>query len=183
MFKYRRSLLQLVWHEAKQPWKMAEIGVYRSDLLMSMMRSYSERILEYWAVDPWLLSGDPKGLYVPDAVTTQEDWDNLHLDACEWMLQYVSAVRIVRAASVDAAKLFSRGYFDFVFLDGNHTFEAVDADIKAWLPLVKPGGILAGHDYNKRHWGLKKAVCQNFGVDGFETLRGSIWLVRVPDGK
>jgi predicted O-methyltransferase YrrM len=35
---------------------------------------------------------------------------------------------------------------DFLFIDGDHDEEAVEADLSAWLPKVKPGGILAMHD-------------------------------------
>jgi len=178
VYKYRRSLINLLRDEAKRPWKVAEIGVYRSDLLRTLMVRQAKNIMEYWAVDPWMVNGDPKRIYVEDGVITQGDWDKLHVEACVIMAQYASVVRIIRAPSVSAAGLFPEGYFDFVFIDADHAYASVDADIRAWLPLVKSGGILSGHDYNKRHWGLKKAVCQHFGVDGFETLRGSIWLVR-----
>lgn len=38
---------------------------------------------------------------------------------------------------------------DLVFIDGNHTYEGCKADILGWLPILKKGGILAIHDYNK----------------------------------
>ena len=37
---------------------------------------------------------------------------------------------------------------DFVFIDGNHEYDFVFSDIKNWLPTVKCGGVLAGHDYH-----------------------------------
>lgn len=52
---------------------------------------------------------------------------------------------------------------DFVFIDGDHTYEGVKADIAAWWPLVNSGGLLAGHDIDhprdKRGiWGVRRAV-------------------------
>lgn len=38
---------------------------------------------------------------------------------------------------------------DMVFVDGEHSYEGCKADIEAWLPLIKPGGIIAVHDYGK----------------------------------
>jgi hypothetical protein len=43
----------------------------------------------------------------------------------------------------------TNGSLDFVYIDGNHRFEQVVADLAAWAPKVRPGGIVAGHDYLK----------------------------------
>ena len=45
-----------------------------------------------------------------------------------------------------AAKMHEPDSLDFVFIDGDHSTEAVTADIEAWLPKLKPDGVLAGHD-------------------------------------
>ena len=54
---------------------------------------------------------------------------------------------MIRELSVDTAKLFEDGFFDFVFIDADHKYESVKADLAAWYPKVKKGGILCGHDY------------------------------------
>jgi hypothetical protein len=56
-------------------------------------------------------------------------------------------VRLVRAFSQDAARTFHDGSLDFVYIDANHALEFVVADLAAWSPKVRPGGIIAGHDY------------------------------------
>lgn len=48
--------------------------------------------------------------------------------------------------SEDAASIFKDQSCDFVFIDGDHSFEATMRDIEMWMPKVKPGGILCGHD-------------------------------------
>lgn len=40
-------------------------------------------------------------------------------------------------------------YVDIVFIDGDHSYEGCKGDIEAWLPNLKPGGLLLIHDYNK----------------------------------
>lgn len=49
--------------------------------------------------------------------------------------------------SVEAAKTFNDDSIDFVYIDGDHCFDAVVADLSAWVPKVKRGGIISGDDY------------------------------------
>jgi SAM-dependent methyltransferase len=58
-------------------------------------------------------------------------------------------VEIIRAESVIGASLFADASIDYVFIDASHDGESVRQDLAAWLPKVKPGGIMAGHDYNQ----------------------------------
>lgn len=65
--------------------------------------------------------------------------------------------------SVVAAGLMSETA-DLVFIDANHEYESVKADVEAWWPHVRSGGILCGHDFNS-HDGVRRAV-DEFGKDG-----------------
>jgi hypothetical protein len=49
--------------------------------------------------------------------------------------------------SKDAVALFPDEHFDWVYIDSNHTYEAVKEDLEMWLPKVKNGGYICGHDY------------------------------------
>lgn len=63
--------------------------------------------------------------------------------------------------SVDASVEYEANSLDFVWIDGDHSYEAVINDINAWLPKVKPGGWIGGHDYNHpMHEGVKQACCE-----------------------
>lgn len=61
---------------------------------------------------------------------------------------------------------------DFLFIDGDHRYEAVRQDIDSWLPHVRDGGIIAGHDYDQP--GVKKAASETFG-DCFQGGTCCIW--------
>jgi cephalosporin hydroxylase len=56
-------------------------------------------------------------------------------------------VSLITAPSLEAAKWFLDGAAWFVFVDADHTREAVAADIRAWMPKVRDTGFIAGHDY------------------------------------
>lgn len=69
----------------------------------------------------------------------------------------------IRGGSSESARFFDDGSVDFVFIDANHTYDFVKADVLAWLPKIKPGGIIAGHDYNAPHE-VERAVNEIFGT-------------------
>lgn len=56
-------------------------------------------------------------------------------------------VKIVRGSSPAIAEQFEDDFFDWLYIDADHGWEAVWLDLRAWLPKVKTGGILCGHDY------------------------------------
>jgi hypothetical protein len=82
--------------------------------------------------------------------------------------------RAIRKCSVEAALGYRDRSLDFVFIDGDHTYESVMDDIGAWLPKVRSGGVIGGHDY--RVWsGVTRAVHDSFGHD-FHQYMGDVWF-------
>jgi len=59
-------------------------------------------------------------------------------------------IQFIKKSSVEAAKQFPEGHFDYVYIDAGHTYEDVKSDIEAWLPKVSLGGMIAGHDFWKQ---------------------------------
>ena len=95
----------------------------------------------------------------------------------------IERIEIVRATSERASRMFDDHEVDFVFIDGDHEQSAVAADIRAWFPKVKVGGIIAGHDYSSMFPGVIAAVEEAFGAE-FELrvpVRGEVgtWVHRV----
>lgn len=92
--------------------------------------------------------------------TIQNTLDDLYEKAKTRLGRY-EGVSLIRKFSVEAAKDFEDGELDFVFLDCNHRFEFVVADIAAWLPKLRVGSLLAGHDYSHpkgKQFGVVEAV-------------------------
>jgi len=68
-------------------------------------------------------------------------------------------VKVIQSNTSEAAKFYNNESLDFVFVDADHSAKGVSRDIQAWLPKVKNGGVIAGHDYgNWRYPELKIAV-------------------------
>lgn len=81
-----------------------------------------------------------------------------------------------RLLSTEASATYINACLDFVFLDGCHTFDAVSEDIRSWKPKLKPGGILAGHDYNT-YDSVRQAVNKAFANK--HQVEGNCWWIKL----
>lgn len=71
-------------------------------------------------------------------------------------------VKIWVLASDIAAAQFADESLDFIYIDANHDLPHVIEDIMCWLPKLKKGGIIAGHDYRKiRHFKVRGKKVRN----------------------
>jgi len=73
------------------------------------------------------------------------------------------------AAQMLAAK---RGAIDLIFIDGDHSYEACKADIGAWAPFVKRGGVIAFHDFGSRASGVTQAIFEEIKAGRFAEIVG-----------
>ena len=91
--------------------------------------------------------------------------------------------QLIRETTVEAARTFTRP-IDFVFIDADHGYEGVRDDIRAWWDHVRPGGIVAGHDFDHSDWpGVRRAVVECLDEYGLEPTvdYGYVWWVRKPE--
>lgn len=91
--------------------------------------------------------------------------------------------RIIAQDSVQVAREISDQSLDFVFIDADHSYEGCRADLRAWLPKVRPGGLLCGHDYDNPDFpgfGVKQAVDELLG--NVELGANFTWFKRIPHG-
>jgi SAM-dependent methyltransferase len=76
---------------------------------------------------------------------------------------------IKKMLSIDAAKEFEDGSFDWIYIDGNHEYLSVKEDINVWYPKLRNGGIFSGHDYcNVVNFGVIKAVDEFAKLNNYE---------------
>jgi predicted O-methyltransferase YrrM len=83
-------------------------------------------------------------------------------------------------STAEAAKQVEDGSLDFVFIDADHSYEGVKADIEAWDPKVREGGYVIGHDYDfPKWWGkqVKQAVDEIYG-EKVKTGPDNLWYIK-----
>lgn len=90
-----------------------------------------------------------KKLYCID---TWEDWNHdgiifQAMDLFDNMKSYYSHIDKLPMRGEEASNMFPDEHFDLVYIDASHGYDDVINDIKTWLPKIKNGGYLAGHDY------------------------------------
>ena len=151
------ELINAVYQERKVG---VEIGVYRGALswrLLSAMRG-----IFLYLVDPWAEAVDGDSYLTTDdeiAGMSQVDHDENLRVTLEKIAPFKGRYEVVRKTSLEFAKDFPLLSADFVFIDGDHSYEGCRADIEAWWPRVKAGGVLSGHDYrDERNYGVIRAV-------------------------
>ncbi len=131
--------------------KMAEIGSYIGESTEVFAQNFSNSIIH--CVDPWQPGYDTNDFASIDMDSVESEFDKR-------MKRYDNIVKI-KKTSVDASFDYENGYFDFVYIDANHTYNAVREDIEKWLPKIKNNGYIGFHDYDNPD--VRRAVTEKFG--------------------
>lgn len=116
-----------------------EVGVKEGDYSKVLLEH--NRRLHLKSIDPWLVRDGYRDK------RSQAIFDGYEAKAREVLGAFGARSEIVKGFSVDVARSLPNASQDFVYIDGHHSFQAATNDIAEWLPKIKPGGILAGHDY------------------------------------
>jgi hypothetical protein len=148
---------------------LVEVGCYLGGLTWWGAQIARDNYSEYHCVDSW---NDDS-----DELKANED----HYRGFMENMREADLYPVVhRKKSVEAAAGFADGSIDFLFIDANHSTENCLADIDAWRPKMKPGGVMAGHDFCNC-FGVPRAVLERFG-DAIELSPGNhrVWIHRIP---
>lgn len=136
----KRAMLPGIWKQAGMP-RGVEIGTFRGDFAKLLL----DAGMDVTCVDPYLPTSGGK---------TQEMQDRYYAEACG----KVGAERIIRKPSLEAVRDFPDRSLDWVFIDGDHSFDAAVQDIIAWSAKVKQGGMICVHDYDAHQCGVVDVV-------------------------
>lgn len=148
----------------------AEIGTAQGYFAGHLLKGLSPSKLHL--IDPWRFQDISD--YVQDANnTSDEEGDRRHQDILDKFSDPIRAgvVKVHRATSGEVADSFPDEYFDFIHIDGNHSYSACLEDLHLFDRKVKRTGFITGHDYQtipiarkENHNGVVQAV-NNFIVE------------------
>ncbi len=121
-----------------------EVGVNKGNYAKILLNTWPTLSM-YVGIDAWKTWTEEEYL---DIANYDEHEEN-YVTTIENLLDTPTetAKLIIRQESVEAASLFKEGSVDVVYLDAMHHYSAVYEDMTTWWPKIRPGGILAGHDY------------------------------------
>ena len=156
-FTYPNLYLEMI-NKFSDGSRFVEVGSWkgRSSFYMCENIKKSAKDIEFFCVDTWEGSEEHIGNY---------NLDNLYEKFLTNMKSVESYYFPLKLDSISASKRFKDKSLDFVFIDAAHDYDSVKNDILAWLPKIKPGGVLAGHDYypyGSDHQGVYRAVQEIF---------------------
>jgi predicted O-methyltransferase YrrM len=151
--------------------RFVEVGCKEGRTTGYMLANLPE--LEVVAVDPWAP--------VPNAAEDYSGWDFAAIEAEFWrnVGEHKARTTVHRVTSIEAATLVPDGSVDLVFIDAAHDFEGCYADIGLWLPKLRGGGYLTGHDYQHRFPGVHRAVAHYFNLLDVSVLPDAVWAIPV----
>lgn len=136
----------------------AEIGVAAGEHAEFLLKNWPGSLLlvDCWQKQDWAIHCDS------EALTTDEGHEQNYQHALDRMRPFGTRAAFVRKFSIAAASSIREGSLDFVYLDANHSYKAVCADLLAWYPRVKSGGLMSGHDFvdSGNPFGVKSAVLE-----------------------
>ena len=141
---YGRDLLPDLFYELGYH-TGAEIGVRVGRYSAKLCEANSS--LTLYSIDPWKAYSDRY---------PQDRQDRIYQEAIKRLTPYNA--KILRKESMEALGDFEDGYFDFVFIDGNHLFDYVAPDIIFWSRKVRSGGMVCVHDFYHGETGVVMAV-------------------------
>lgn len=122
-----------------------EVGTLYGEFMETIMNQWQG--VGLYCIDPW--EKQPSDVYREPV--NDSDWHEIFRAAQFRASKFPGRVALMPGYSPEAASAFRTGEFDFVYIDARHDFNAVHADLRAWWPKVRNGGLFSGHDYRVEH--------------------------------
>jgi predicted O-methyltransferase YrrM len=162
--------LRFLAESAKGCTRILELGSFHGRSARAMLDNSNAHI---WCVDSWRgASGDTQVGKRP----TEDDF-NTFLGNLKDVLHRVT---VLKSYTYEVVSQLQKDFFDLVFIDADHSYEAVRFDIINYAPKVKLGGLLCGHDYSRNWPGVVRAVQELLTAP--QTSGSVLWWARREKG-
>ena len=135
-----------------------EIGVYRGEHTKVMLHNLP--IKKLYCIDPYIGYTDGSGIKT----------NNVKEIAKQNLKDFSNKIVFIYKKSEECYNLFKDGSLDFVYIDGNHSYENVKQDIELYFPKIRKGCIIGGHDFSTKYFGVCKAVIEFAENNGFRVM-------------
>ena len=170
--------MSLEWHFPVLPKYIIERDYQMGVEIGVAYAGHSEYLLSHCPRLKWLIGVDPYKFYnvVWSGIHNQADIDDMFLIAKD-TLKHDKRFLLIRESSNEFFKSNSF-LFDFVFIDGDHEYEQAKEDINNFSTIIKPGGMLCGHDYDNLP-GVTQAV-DEFSLKTNKPIikeAGTVWII------
>ena len=163
-FNYKRFYRKIT--KEKEFKVFVEIGSWKGHSTRYLGKLLKDRDIVIYAIDLFDM--------------TYKKYDSLEkkymFEIFNYNIKKLNNIEPIKSISWEASEGFNNASVDFVFIDADHTYSSVKKDIQSWLPKVKKGGIISGHDYFNP-CGVKQAVDEIFS-DKVE-FYDKCWFVRI----
>jgi hypothetical protein len=144
-----------------------EIGSYAGESAEIFLKSNAFKV--FYCIDPWEMHYDPtddagesEDLFIAEKLFDERFKDN-------------PIVKKIKMKSSEAFNIFKDDSIDFIYIDGNHQYEFVKQDLINYVPKIKKGGIISGHD--RQQWlGVDKALDEYFHKKPIKDYPDTTWI-------
>ena len=175
-FTFPRFYSSLV-EQAKDGYHFVEVGTWKgkSACYMAVEIINSKKKIRFDCVDTWMGNGRSLTDIVHEPLLRVPD--GLYNHFLENIKDVQHVINPIRKPSLEAANLYADNTLNCVFIDAAHDYKNVFSDVKAWLPKIKSGGILAGHDFKLKS--VEQALKDSLGLQNITQDKGNVWIYYV----
>ncbi len=163
------GLYELIQNYFKEDFEMVELGSFHG----TSTRFFSLFVKKIYSVDIYDYHIPPTGR-IPEMDAMFKEAEKIFI---ERTADYSNIIK-VRKRTVEAAEDFADNTLDCVYVDAEHIYDYIRADIQAWKDKIKNGGILCGHDYDHNHSiSINKILTEFNLMNEFKTYSDTSWSV------
>jgi predicted O-methyltransferase YrrM len=145
---------------------MIEIGSYAGESTIIFAQHFNQVL----SIDPFLNDYD-----MNDTTCHHMELDKVYEIFKTNTIEHKN-ISHIREKSDDAYVNLPDNFYDFVYIDGLHTYEQVKKDILNYLPKIKKGGFIGGHDYHPNWQGVVDAINELLVVE--RVFSDTSWIVQ-----